>query len=258
MEWQVAERARMAIETGKPELLSYDLQYRKLGAVDLACGGAVDVLIEPLDVQGLPLFRSWLDAMERRRLVRTVTMLTAGGRLGLVEVRIDPQEPAPAANEGILIEDHLPRPHVLLIGGGHINLALAQLLERLEYFYSVMDPRPAFVSEERFPRAWMRCALAPAAGLAKLDISEFTGAVVCSHSQTLDYEAVKGLLERGFPGRIGVIGSRSKRNDFERRLRGVDLSRVEIPIGIDIGAEGVEEIAVSIAGSLIRCHRTGR
>jgi len=57
---------------------------------------------------------------------------------------------------------------------------------------------------------------------------------------------------------IGLIGSRSKKKDFESRLKGLDFGRVEIPIGLDIGAQGIQEIALSIAASLVRFHRAGR
>jgi xanthine dehydrogenase accessory factor len=91
-----------------------------------------------------------------------------------------------------------------------------------------------------------------------VDLAEFTYAVVCSHSQIVDFDAVKGLLARRFAGGMRTIGSRSKRKDLERRLEGLDLARVEIPMGIEFGAEGVEEIALSIAASLVRHHRIGR
>lgn len=258
MERQTADRAKAALMAGKGQLVSYDLQYRKLGAVDLACGGAVDILIEVADRDRLPLFRTWLDGMERRRPVQTVTMLADRPRLGLAEVRLDPPESPGDVADDALVELHAPRPHVLLVGGGHINRALATLLDGLEYFYSVVDPRPEFASEERFPRARSRYTAKPEEWAAELELSDFTYAVVCSHSQSLDFEAVKGLVERGFAGGLGVIGSRSKRTDFERRLQGFDVSRIDLPIGLDIGAEGVEEIALSIAASLIRYHRIDR
>jgi xanthine dehydrogenase accessory factor len=254
MERQVIDRAGGL--PGGGELVSYDLQYRKLGAVDLACGGAVDVLIEPVGPDRLPLFRRWLDALERRHRAWTLTHLEAGG--GLAEVSVGRSIGAQQGKPEALVEEHAPRPHVLLVGGGHINRALAKLLDRLEFFYSVLDPRSEFASAERFPEARTLFASEPEPFLAGADLADFTYAVVCSHSQSVDFEAVKGLLTRKFDGGIGVIGSRSKRKDFERRLGGHDFSRVEVPVGLDIGAEGVEEIALSIAGSLVRHHRIGR
>jgi len=265
MERLVVDRARDLLSRGESALLTYDLQYRKLGALDLACGGAVDVLIETLDSKKLGALETWLLGIESRRWVYTSTALepAAGGTRGLVYAEAGERgrplgEIRQPDGSSMLVEEHPPRPHVLLAGGGHINAALAKQLDGLEYFYTVVDPRPDFCSESRFLPARARHCLEPETFIRRGSLKDFTYAVVCSHSQSLDFDAVRALLESRFAGGIGLIGSRSKKKDFEGRLKGLDFERVEIPIGLDIGAQGVQEIALSIAASLVRFHRAGR
>jgi xanthine dehydrogenase accessory factor len=153
------------------------------------------------------------------------------------------------------------RPNLLLWGGGHVAQALAQLLPALEYDLSVADDRADWVGPDRFPGADRRAVVAPEHLWDVFEPREF------SHLYLLGYDALKDLtvLERSltrFPGQIGVIASASKREHMFATLRahGVQetaLGRVRSPVGLAIGAQTPQEIAVSIAAELILGQHPG-
>lgn len=278
MELQVESRARELVRSAGAETLSFDLQYRKLGGIDVSCGGAVDLLIETLTSRARELVRTWADLRDRRQAVRVVHRIRSACGLspGLVSVSVADgsaaaglvDEPVPHDHDGkpcvAPVEEFrdllAPGPYVLLVGGGHINAALAPILDALDYDYAILDDRPEFASEARFPHARERFAAPPGEFLAR-DISGFTHVVVCTWSQEIDFASAKSVLSSGAPVWIGVIGSRSKRRDFERRLAEAGISEekirsMEMPVGMEIGAVTVPEIAISIASSLGRSFRS--
>jgi len=151
-----------------------------------------------------------------------------------------------------------PTPHLLLVGAGHCSRALAQVCDVLEWSYTVVDSRADYATVEAYPRA-REVACGPTAGYidGHEDLSRFTHAYVMGHSHEEDAQALLALLSRGFPGVIGVIGSKSKMHAFRQRAaeRGLHADRVRCPIGLDIGARTPPEIAVAIAGEVLRDMR---
>lgn len=148
-----------------------------------------------------------------------------------------------------------PVPHLLLVGGGHCTLALAQVCDVLGWGYTVVDSRPEYASPERFPRARALHTRTPADVVREAeDLSLYSHAYLLGHSHHEDGEALLALLERGFPGVVGAIGSRAKLHAFRERAaaRGLTLDRVRCPIGVDVGAQTPPEIAVAIAAEVVR------
>lgn len=150
---------------------------------------------------------------------------------------------------------HRPVPHLLLVGGGHCAKALAAIADALEWDLTVVDARPEYADRERFPAAAEVVAAEPGAWLRETDLAPYTHAYLLGHSWESDTDALVELAPR-FPRLLGIIGSAAKkRKMFEAaRRRGVAqarLDRVVIPIGLDIGAESPEEIAVSVAAEVI-------
>lgn len=148
-----------------------------------------------------------------------------------------------------------PTPHLLLVGAGHCSRALAQVCDVLEWGYTVVDSRPEFATTEGYPHA-REVACGPTAGYVDghEDLTRFTHAYIMGHSHEEDAEALLALLRRGFPGVIGVIGSKSKMHAFRRKAaeRALDAARVRCPIGLDVGARTPPEIAVAIAAEVLR------
>jgi xanthine dehydrogenase accessory factor len=142
-------------------------------------------------------------------------------------------------------------PHLLLVGGGHCARALAHVCDALSYGYTVVDSRAAFV--EGFPNARAAVHAVPADFLRAAEELPFTHAYLLGHSHQEDGDALIALLERGFAGRIGVIGSRAKMRAFEERAaaRGLSTAGVRSPIGLGIGAQTPAEIAVAVAAEIV-------
>ncbi|MDC7231828.1 MAG: selenium-dependent molybdenum cofactor biosynthesis protein YqeB [Spirochaetales bacterium] len=164
------------------------------------------------------------------------------------------------------IEVFIPRPALFLMGGGHVNLALARLAESLGYPYVIADNRPGFTSDERFPLALGRVCEADSqsiitAAVEKELIGRETAMVIATHNH--DDTALSAALKTDC-SYIGMLGSKRKVKLFLKKMedlgfKGKDLNRVHSPVGLDLGAETPEEIAVSILAEImmIRNRKTG-
>ena len=152
--------------------------------------------------------------------------------------------------------EYIPaRPNLLLWGGGHVAHALAALLPTLEYDYSVADDREDWVGADRCSNADRREVVAPARLWEVFEPSTFTHLYLLGYDAAKDLEVLAGALER-FPNTIGLIASAAKRLHMfatlrARGIRREALARVRSPVGVPIGAESPEEIAVSIVAEII-------
>jgi xanthine dehydrogenase accessory factor len=150
-----------------------------------------------------------------------------------------------------------PPVRVILVGAGHIAQVLADLATRLGFQVTVVDPRTAFSTEERFAGVplshdWPERAL-PALGL-----DSRTAVVTLAHEARLDDETLT-LALRSPCFYVGALGSRRTHEKRVARLSAAGLSdaeiaRIDAPVGIRIGAKGPGEIAVSILAALIKAR----
>ena len=153
-----------------------------------------------------------------------------------------------------------PMPHILLAGGGHCAQAIADASAPLGWSVSVLDTRPEYASEELWPDAEECMASQPGDFLAREtteSLARFSHILLLGHDWAIDEALLIGLLERteGRP-RIGCIGSRSKWQAFEKSALEAGLSQeildtVICPIGIGIGAESPQEIAIAVLAQII-------
>jgi xanthine dehydrogenase accessory factor len=159
----------------------------------------------------------------------------------------------------IFIEVLPPRPTLLIVGGGHVGQAVAELGAFLGYRVAVVDQRPELVTPERFPWAQVRRVGDLAEQVADLPLTEQTYVVLVTPHHTPDERVLAALADRPV-AYVGLIGSRRRTAQTFRRAReaGVPeelLERVHAPIGLDIGAETPREIAVSILAEIIGVQR---
>ena len=160
----------------------------------------------------------------------------------------------------IMIET-LNEPWLYVIGCGHVGQRIGNLAKTVGFRLTVLDDRPDFASPAAFPNAdEVICRELGELGDA-LDVGANGFIISVTRGHNHDYEVMKWALTT--PARyIGVIGSKSKRVQFFRRLReeGFDeseLERVHCPVGLDIGADSPDEIAVSVVAALISKNRLG-
>ncbi len=162
----------------------------------------------------------------------------------------------PADAAALLAAQPVP-PRVLLYGAGHVGKALADALHLLDIPVVVSDAREGLLTPERFPYAERRLAESDSLSMEPQALDRI---VIMTHSHALDYDLLRRAL-RTDAAYIGVMASRRKSALFRERLaeEGVPAEqfdrRVHCPIGLAIGAETPEEIAVSIAAELIAFER---
>jgi xanthine dehydrogenase accessory factor len=155
----------------------------------------------------------------------------------------------------VFFDVHVPQRTVLIVGAGHVGLALSRLAALLDYRVVVLDPREDMVGEERFPDVDRRICGDPARTAELVAIDESTHVVILTHSHVHDGEALRSVLDTPAAS-IGMIGSRKKVSTMLAALRdeGVPqerLDRVHAPIGLDIGAQTPAELALSIMAEIV-------
>ena len=163
--------------------------------------------------------------------------------------------------DGLVYDPLLPPERLLVLGGGHVGRALAALALGLGFRVTVADPRGEFSDAASLPPGVEAIRLSFADAIAAFSPRRFDYAVVVTPGHQGDAESVRALLNYE-PKYIGLIGSRRKTRMLLDQLKeeGFDAGRVEgicAPIGLDIGAETPEEIAVSIAAELVAYRRNG-
>lgn len=176
---------------------------------------------------------------------------------------VDPDRGDPGVCGGeltVYLEPYMPPHTVFVIGIGHVGAAVVDLAHWLGYRTIANDDRAERVSEEELPDADVRIAGSVAAALAAEPVTEDTSVVVVSRGVDIDVDAIPRLLET--PARyIGVMGSErrwitTRQQLVENGLAEVALDRIHVPVGIELGAETVEEIAVSILSEIIKETRS--
>lgn len=148
---------------------------------------------------------------------------------------------------------------LVLFGAGHVACALARAAAPCAFEVIVIDERPDWNTPERFPSARQHLLEAHGDVIVALDLKPRDYVVIATHNHDFDREILCATLKTR-AGYIGMIGSTRKVDKTMKQLRleGLDeetLARAHAPIGLDILAETPEEIAVSIAGELIRHRR---
>ncbi|XHB99038.1 XdhC family protein [Nitratireductor sp. ac15] len=154
---------------------------------------------------------------------------------------------------------HLPAPRLVVIGAVHISQALAPMAKIAGFDLTIIDPRTAFASPERFPGVALHAEW-PDEALARQPLDAYTALAALTHDPKIDDPALKAAFEaKCFY--IGALGSRKTHARRVERLMDAGvasaaLERIDAPIGLDIGAAMPAEIAVAVLGAVIRALRT--
>ena len=146
-------------------------------------------------------------------------------------------------------------PRLLIVGGGHVALALARVGEIVGFEIVVTDDRDSFANKERFPMATMIDVAEPSDAIPRLVGQGETFIVLVSRGHRLDEEGLRQALNTK-AGYIGMIGSKRRTETVLRHMaeEGIQqelLDAVSTPIGLNIGAETPEEIAVAIVAEIL-------
>jgi xanthine dehydrogenase accessory factor len=160
---------------------------------------------------------------------------------------------AETAEGRVFLTVYVPAPQLVIIGAVHISQALTPIGKLLGYDVTIVDPRTAFASPERFPDVKV-IAEWPDAALPRLNVDRYTAFVALTHDPKIDDPALTHALSRDC-FYIGALGSRKTHSRRVERLkaqglRDADIARIDAPIGLAIGATSPAEIAVAIMAQI--------
>lgn len=297
LEGDIAEIAREVLTSGRPRLAQYDLTSDDdaVWGLGLGCNGAIDVLIEPVPGDLPARLRRAID--DRQTLVLATLVagpegLTPGARIYLPEdgapegslgdptldaaavaaarTQLDARKSAVVSLQSsrgpaeAFVEVLIPPLPLLVCGAGHDTLPLVRLAHELGWWVMVADSRPAFATRERFPGADEVVLADDAEVPQKVRIDRHTFVVVMTHNFLHDRTLLRALLAT--PARyIGLLGPRARTDrllaDLARdgaRLDDGQRARLFGPVGVDLGAESPEEIALSILSEILALHNGRR
>ena len=278
VENDVVEHARQVLEEDHPRLVPYGISDEMAFNVGLACGGQIEVFIQPFGKafptekpvafayvvdgpnQGDGLL-AWEFGKHRgsvgqgdafdERVARDAIALLRDGRSG--QLRYDD---APEGPTKLFVDTYPAQPTVVIFGGVHIGVALSNLAKTVGGFrVVVVDARGAWATKDRFPAADEIHVMRADDYLKGHPLGHNTYVAVLSHDPKLDDPALFGALqsEARF---VGAIGSPKTQRERRERLKAAgltdeQLARLHGPIGLDIGAVSPEEIGVAILGQMI-------
>lgn len=244
VEGDVIVEALSVLETRSPKRLHYGVAEAAAWEVGLACGGEIDILVQPVSAEGFaPTF-----------LDRIASAAKSGKRLKLHTGRDGVTYETAPKDELAFTREYLPPLELILVGAVHISQALVSIAGELGYRVRLVDPRGAFANAERFACIDVD-ARWPDEALSAWKPGPATAIVALTHDPKLDDPALAGALSsEAFY--IAALGSRKTHAARRKRLaaRGFtaqDLDRIHGPAGLSIGAANPAEIALAIAAQMI-------
>jgi xanthine dehydrogenase accessory factor len=283
VEGAVAEAAMKILEGTPPQLLKFGVSDETAWDVGLACGGSIEVFVQKLDEEILTKAASQIKsnqtiglislikgpehAIGKQLLIGLDANVLAGNIAflkDLPEVTLQAAldkgesgrlETGTAAGRKTYFLDVVSAPRKLvMIGGVHISIALAEMAKTLGFETIVIDPRRLFASDERFPDVDILIQSWPLEAYEQVSLDRETAVAVLTHDPKIDDPAIIGALEMPV-FYIGVLGSRKTHAKRVKRLQkaGINnqqLKRLHAPIGLNIGAQSPEEIALSILAEI--------
>jgi xanthine dehydrogenase accessory factor len=258
IELEVTEAGRRVAAGGAPQRVERNLGH------DLAmcCGGKMDVYVEPLDAAR---WKPLAEAARRRARRRPCALVTALDGTGKDVLDADDVLRArrPRLEDGRFVEPVLPTDRLILFGAGHVARAVAPLAAGVGFEVVVCDEDERFATAERFPGA----RLVPSFDAREVarELEPFGAddhVLIVTRDHAVDQALLEALLPAAELTYLGLIGSRGKLGRFRRRLEAKAIgddaawARLHAPVGLDIGAETPEEIAVAIVAELVQVrHR---
>lgn len=284
VEGAVFEESVTALQSKKAKLIHYGVADETAWSVGLACGGQIDVFVQPFadDVQAQ--VAEWIEQEQSGAVVTVIagsaeligkqlTTTPAGRLTGSITPTIDQlvetqqadwfaqrkaQRVRVADETELFVDVIVPAPTLIIVGGVQIAIALVRMAEVVGFRPIVIDPRRAFGSAERFPdinliQQWPRKAL------ANLAIHPTTAVALLTHDPKIDDQAL-GIVLPSSAFYVGALGSRKTAAKRVARLQAAGFSeemlgRIYGPIGLDINAQTPEEIALAIMGEIITAYR---
>jgi len=283
IEAAAAEAVLESRRSGHSRVIRYGVTNEEAWSVGLACGGTIDVLIEPhvpesavaaardplagaTSVLGSTLVTelpgdtpsdladavpATAEASDAAALERLRDAALAAGRSQTA--RIDDRH--------VFIEAFPVPPRLVIVGATEVARSLVGLAGALGYARVVIDARTAFATKERFPDVEQLLTLWPDEAFEAIDLGPNDAVAILSHDPKFDEPAIVEALKRG-ARYVGAIGSRKTQADRRRRLLEAGLTeeqlrRIRGPIGLDLGGREPAETALAILAEIVSVRRGG-
>lgn len=285
LEARAQEAGAQAVGDGRIRHLKIRLDSKELAESGMICGGSVDILVSPWGAVDAPVARALLElflANGRAALITSWDQTGTPTGAGLLEGAkwTGPGAPgekiAEAAGkalqqgkpvlvgspdgEGFLAEPiEREKSPLIVLGAGHVGKALTEVAAIAGFSVTAVDDREEFADPEKLPRA-DRVVCEPFPGvLSRIGADETTFIVICTRGHLSDTDCVVDAMKTPSPY-VGMIGSRRKKGMIIKKLldSGIPeerLTALYTPVGLEIGAETPEEIAISITGEMIKLKR---
>ena len=268
VEGTVFEEAQEVLASGAPKRLRYGVVDESGWEVGLACGGTIEVYVEPLT----GVHRRLVAALEAEETVGLATCLDGGGHLlAWPDGRLEGDRslapaltalfPGPAAElrrgpeADVFVEVLAPPPTVVIVGAVHIAVPLVTLAQTLGFYVRLIDARRAFATQDRFPTVDERLVAWPQDVLKAEELGRQHYVVILSHDPKFDVPALEIAL-RSRAAYVGLIGSRKTQAKRKAALREAgfseeEMARIHGPIGLDLGGREPAEIALAIMAEIV-------
>lgn len=289
LEGDALRKARLVMETRHPLLITYDTREesnQSLG-VGLGCNGVIDVLIEPIDGTSdatIDLFRQVTTANRPQFLATFINPSALAGKKILLNKEFEPHDALSVSPIEAEFYGHIKRSHsgrseivkfsfennevevfmefiqpsisLIIFGGGFDARPVSQLAHSLGWSVTVTDECAAHIAPVFFPAAEKLSLCSRAFVDRNFPINTYTACVLMSHNYDYDRDVLRKLLDTDTPY-IGILGPAKRYEKMRKELqeagvtfRSGDAERIHAPIGIDIGAESPDEIALSIVAEI--------
>ncbi len=275
MEFEVIEKAKEIIENQTPALLSFDLTSDLVEGDSGICGGTTQILIEPYTREVQHFFQSMnllngssgyiitgFDS-KNKNITRgwkhhLSDIKTTSPFLSLIDSNLITQ--TVEHNDHVyLIEKMLPIPALHIFGAGHVGKSVADLAKFIDLNTHVYDDRNSFLSKNRFPQSIITKVNYSSEFESQVAVEPHDYVLVATRGHKHDLEIMRWLLEQNVQY-LSLISSHRKWNLLRQSLSNEGfsdkkLSTVHSPVGLDIDAQTVSEIAVSIISEIIHYYR---
>ena len=292
LEASAIKAAADVFDLKKSKTFRFDMTSKQIDEVSMICGGQMEIFIEYISPteENIKIFKSLSEENSINGKCFLLTRIDETNKEESMHILFDSRiNLTGIRNEGLELLDEITDnlqllkvssliningsrywvdlirndSRIFLFGGGHVSKEVALLGSHLEFHIVVLDDRPEFVNEERFPKPVHTVLIDSFSDcVSGLDVDENSYIVIMTRGHKYDHDVLRQALTTS-AGYIGMIASKKKKNTIYNNLieAGVaieELEKVYCPIGLDIDSETPEEIAVSIMGELISVRAAKR
>lgn len=277
LESDLLEWAKDAMTQKKSLICKYDLSEDELWGLGIGCKGSLEIFIDPIDIHD-DFWKKTYEFVNKDQMITLIHELPEGKRVGF-DINIETwgdineiptyvletaaskmkhrtrAETVTSLNRRFVIDTIRPNEKLIIAGAGHDAVPLAKLASQVGFDVTILDQRSSVNHEDRFPTA--SHLLMKNIESYEQNKIENSWWVIMNHHKSHDADCVK-LAMNSKPAFIGMLGPLSRTNEILQNINAsLDSGPIHAPIGLDLGAETIDEVAVSIISELM-AKRSGR